>query len=77
MEVQVDSKQRIMIGDTVLHEGQEAVVACGPDRHDKFCIDVPVCGSFELRIVHKNELTFKCHDPYDTCDVDLPLKKSA
>lgn len=73
----MDSKPRIMIGDVVLHEGQEAIVACGPDRHGNYCIDVPVCNSNELRLVKEDAITFKCHDPYDTYDVDIPVKKSA
>lgn len=69
-------KTKLMAGDVVLHKGQKSLVVCGPDRHNKYCIDVPVCSSHELRLVPKGELAFQSHDPYDTYDVDLPQKSA-
>jgi hypothetical protein len=71
MEVAVAANQKLMAGDVVFHKGQEAIVVCGADYHGNFCIDVPVFSSNELRLVKRDELVFKSHDPYDTFNEEL------
>jgi hypothetical protein len=71
MEVPVASNQKLMAGDVVFHKGQEAIVVCGSDYHGNFCIDVPVFDNNELRLVKRDELIFKSHDPYDTFNDEL------